>query len=86
MSACMRLPSRMGTMTLRSMMAMDSSSSSMALRRAMVAASCGLAWADASPDMMALLKITRQVNCAIRCIPTSFFAGRMAELDSVQTL
>src|SRR5947209_18849559 len=39
MSACMRLPSRMGTMTLRSIIATDSSSCSMALRRAMVAAS-----------------------------------------------
>jgi hypothetical protein len=36
--------------------------------------------------MTAILKITRQVNFAIRCIPASFFAGRMAELDSVQTL
>src|SRR5579859_2690231 len=45
MSACMRLPSCMGTMTLRSMIATASSCCSMALRLAMTAASCaGRTW------------------------------------------
>ena len=74
MSACIRLPSRIGTMTLRSMMAMDSSSCSVALRRATVAASDVLACAGAAgatPGTMMLQTTARHTSFADRCIAAS---------------
>src|ERR1700685_559233 len=83
----MRLPSRMGTMTLRSMMARDSSSVSVALRFAMAAVSGvrACAWADGMPPAKIVLhKTARQADFASRFIRASLVYGcgfMAAELD-----
>src|SRR5579863_312454 len=84
MSACMRLPSRIGTITLRSLMAMDSSSFSVALRRAIRAASCVLACEIADGEAQAIVahRAARQARIRLGFIAVSLFRGADAGTQS----
>ena len=86
MSACMRLPSRMGTMTLRSMMATDSSSFSVAFLSAISAVSCGLAPCDQAPALQLPLRqstpiIHKAAWAAYPAAVSSFPALRVLTFD-----